>query len=405
MVASYFLRAQARHVVADSIFRSYAWLGFQFYESTVVVRPLHLLEDAIVTRRLDRWWLLPLCVFLASACIALGIMVTRPPERFAAPITECTGTAATDYECLRDRYQDLVRTAGVRAAFVELTDERNRVDAGLCHQLTHEIGRTAARRYGSVLEAYRHGDPYCGGGYYHGVLEVVVVAAGPAEMNRRADTYCVDLRTTARFSNDHLNCVHGLGHGFMAVLAGKVHMALGACDALTEDRERQACYSGVFMQNLMALHDYSQPTPNLDPARPLYPCTDVAVQYESQCYQRQTTYALMTHGDNFAAVFDLCEPLAPQARTACHQGLGRDAAQQALIMVKTEAARNGYTTDRCALAPDQGAQANCLVGAVKALLRFYLRDSEANAFCGTVDAALREGCWQAVATYIRQPES
>jgi hypothetical protein len=358
-----------------------------------------------VTRRLDRWWLLPLGVFLGSACIALGIIVAGPPERFAAPITECTGPAATDHECLRDRYQDLVRTAGVRAAFVELTDGHHGVDAGLCHQLTHEIGRTAARRYGSVSEAYRHGDPYCGGGYYHGVLEVMVVAAGPAEITQRADTFCGDLRTAAPFSNDHLNCVHGLGHGFMAVLGGQVHRALDVCDTLTEERERQACYSGVFMQNLMALHDTSQPAPDLDPARPLYPCTDVAAQYESQCYQRQTTYALMTHGDNFAAVFALCEPLAPQARTACHQGLGRDAAQQGLVMAGTEAARSAYTADRCALAPGQGAQANCLVGAVKALIRFYLRDSEANAFCGTVDPALREGCWQAVATYIRQPES
>jgi hypothetical protein len=366
---------------------------------------LHILEDAITTRRLDRWWLLPLCVFLASTCIALGIIVSRSPERFAAPITECTGPAATDYECLRDHYRDLVRTAGVRSAFVELTDERNRVDAGLCHQLTHEIGRAAARRYGNVSEAYRHGDPYCGGGYYHGVLEVVVVAARPDEMNRRAGTFCGDLRAMERFSDDHLNCVHGLGHGFMAVLGGKVHMALDLCDTLTEERERQACYSGVFMQNLMALHDHSQPAPDLDPARPLYPCTDVAAKYESQCFQRQTTYALMTHGGDFVAVFDLCEPLTPQARTACHQGLGRDAAQQALVVVETEAARSAYTTDRCVLAPDQGAQANCLVGAVKALIRFYSRDSEANAFCGTVDASLRDGCRQAVATYIRQPEA
>lgn len=358
-----------------------------------------------MTRRLDRWWLLPLCVLLGSACVALGIVVAEPPKRLGASVIECTGPTATDYQCLRDRYQDLVRTSGVRAAFDELTNEQNRADAGLCHQLTHEIGRAAARRYGSVTAAYQHGDPHCGGGYYHGVLEVVVVAAGPADITLRADTFCGDLRNAAPFSNDHLNCVHGLGHGFMAVLAGEVYMALQACDALTEERERQACYSGVFMQNLMALHDTSQPVPYLDPSRPLYPCTDVAMQYESQCYQRQTTYALMTRGDDFAAVFDLCEPLAPPARNACHQGLGRDAAQQGLVMAGTEAARSAYTADRCALALDQGAQANCLVGAVKALIRYYQRGSEADAFCGTVDATLREGCREAVDTYIRRPES
>lgn len=353
-------------------------------------------------RRLSRWWLLPLCVVLGSAGVALGVVVIKPPERLGTPVVDCV---ATDHLCLPDRYQALVRTSGVRAALDELGDGRNRADAGLCHQLTHEIGRAAARRYGTIALAYQHGDPLCGGGYYHGVVEAVVLAAGPADITRRADTFCGELRAAAPFSNDHLNCVHGLGHGFMAVLAGQMYAALKICDVLTEPRERQACYSGVFMQNLMALHDTSQPVPYLDPNRPLYPCTDVAKQYQSQCYQRQSTYALMTRGDDFAAVFELCARLTPPAQDACHQGLGRDAAQQGLVMAGEEAARNAYAAARCALGIDQVAQANCLVGSVKALIRYHHRGNEAEAFCATVHATLREGCRQAVGTYLRQPES
>ncbi|MGH3933039.1 MAG: hypothetical protein ACRDTF_24040, partial [Pseudonocardiaceae bacterium] len=186
---------------------------------------------------------------------------------------------------------------------------------------------------------------------------------------------------------------------------GELYESLRMCDTLGEERERDACYSGVFMQNLMALHDPSLPAPELDPAHPLHPCTDIAAKYESQCYQRQTTHALMTLGDDIAAVFDLCETLLPSVRTACHQGLGRDAAQQGLITAGTEAAQHAYAANRCGLAPDQGAQADCLVGAVKALIRYHLRDDEARAFCGAVDPALREGCRQVVDTAIRRPES
>lgn len=338
------------------------------------------------------------------ASIVAGIVMARPPagDDVSAPV--CTGPSTMHHVCVSEQYGDLVDGAGADAALAA-PPEQSLGDAARCHQLAHEIGRAAAHRYGTVAAAYRHGDRRCGGGYHHGVLEGVLVAAAAEGPMPHLDTFCGELRAAEPFGQDHLNCGHGLGHGVLAVLGGDLHGALAACDTLTEEREREACYSGVFMQNQMALHDLRVPAPHLDPDRPLYPCTEVATRHRSQCYQRQTTYALALFGDDFTTVFDLCRALEPAARTACHQGLGRDAAQQALVLAGPAPARHDHTSRRCALAPGPDAESACRAGAVTALVRYFGHGAEAEAFCATLAAALRSGCAQAVVAAVRKPES
>ncbi len=97
----------------------------------------------------DRWWLLPFAILVASALVALGIVVFEPSfvdrssgeaaHRGASEVavTDCSGALSTDYACHQQRYQNLVRESGVEAAFAELKDEyeKNELTKANSHQL------------------------------------------------------------------------------------------------------------------------------------------------------------------------------------------------------------------------------------------------------------------------------
>ncbi len=351
----------------------------------------------------DKWWLLPVGILVASALVALGIIVFGPAfigrssgeaaQRGAneAASADCSGARSTDYACHQERYQDLVRDSGVEAAFAELKDEyeKNELAKAKCHQLAHVIGRAAAERYSDLSATYGRGDNFCFAGYYHGAMETFVAEIGAEKMLEEADTLCADLRGEHReHSFYHYNCVHGLGHGFMGVLGNEVFESLEACDVLRDAWERENCYGGVFMENLMIEHNTGHPSKYLDTDRPLYPCTDVETRYKNACYIAQSPYTLKTQGEDFARAFDLCATAAEDDfRPACYQGLGRAADGQSM----TDVAK---TEDACMLGEDYDARANCLIGAVTHSIAFYQSDERARALCGSVEADLRDVCFK-----------
>ena len=352
----------------------------------------------------DKRWLLPLGILAASALVALGVVVFGPSfvarsseevaQRGASEAAaDCSGTSASDYACQQERYRDLVRdSAGVEAAFAGLKDEygKNELAKAECHQLAHVIGRAAAELYGDLAATYGRGDNFCFAGYYHGAMETFVAEIGAGKILEEADTLCADLRERQNRSFYHYNCVHGLGHGFMGVLGNELFEALEVCDALPDAWERENCYGGVFMENLMTERNTGNPSKYLDADQPLYPCTEVETRYKNKCYQNQTAYALKAQSNDFAKAFDLCATaVEDDFRPACYQGLGRAADGQSI----TDEAE---TEDACILGQDYDARANCLIGAVGHSIAFYQSDERAKALCESVEADLRDVCLRAV---------
>jgi hypothetical protein len=99
---------------------------------------------------------LPIGIVAASALVALGIVVFG--SYFVA--THCSGALSTDYACYQQRYQNLVHESGIEAAFADLKKEyeKNYFVRSECHQLTHVIGRAAAKRYGDIADTYSRGE-------------------------------------------------------------------------------------------------------------------------------------------------------------------------------------------------------------------------------------------------------
>jgi hypothetical protein len=356
----------------------------------------------------NKWWLMPFGILVVSALVSAGIVVFEPIGGAAAEVAQvgskaatggaprdCSGASANDYSCYQERYQGLVNDEGVEGAFTELKSEydKNRFIKAQCHQLTHVIGRSAADIYGDLGETYNQGDNFCWSGYYHGAMEQTVAEIGADEILDRADSICAELgEGDQKYSFYHYNCVHGLGHGFMGVQNNELFESLEVCDTMTDDWEKESCYSGTFMENIMAKDNPSHPSKELKADEPLYPCTEVEKRYKPQCYLMQTSYALETQDYDFQKVFDLCGTVESEFRPTCYQSLGRDASGNSVSDVEK-------TNSTCMLGEDYEARSNCVVGAVKDFVSYYSRDTEARELCDSFESDLRSVCRETAEEY------
>ncbi len=392
----------------------------------------------------DKWWLLPFGIFAVSMLVVLGVVVlepslagrpsaevvqqaaSEPDETSSSEATDCSDApasddachqeerhqeaasevatagcsdaSANDFACLQKHYQDLVRNSGVQAAFAELKNELPRSDlvSSNCHELTHVIGHAAVGLYGDIPNTYSHGDSFCWSGYYHGAMEAIVAKIGADKVLEEVDTLCAGLD-----SFYHYNCAHGLGHGFMRVQENELFESLEMCDELTDRWESNRCYGGVFMENVIDEDNPVHPSKYLKADQPFYPCNVVEDRYKDECYQRQSSYALKTQGNDFARVFEMCGEVA--FRASCYQGLGWDASVQSLKQSIGDV--NGSTRALCMLGGGYEARFNCVVGAVEYFVRHYYSDAQAKVFCETLSADLGTACLQEVEEYYSSLQS
>ncbi len=261
----------------------------------------------------------------------------------------------------------------------------------------HVIGRASYAHYGSLAEAFAHGDQFCWSGFYHGIMEQISKDKGYDYIIKNANTICQPVAEKyQRYSFNDYNCVHGLGHGFMEILNRDLFKSLAACDSMSDNWDRSSCYGGVFMQNIMNVqgpegYDPSN-YPYLKADQPMYPCTAVDDKYKEQCYLMQTSYALSIEKYDFSKVFDLCGQAGQYADT-CYQSLGRDASGQSISDVqKTDAS--------CRLGATNEAQTNCIIGAAKDFVSYFHDDKQAYQLCGAVPDYITQTCNSTVKDYF-----
>jgi hypothetical protein len=349
-----------------------------------------------------------LSILAVSALVGLSIIFFEPiskgPSSARAASVGCSGALATDYACHQQRYQDMTRDLGVRAAFAELKEEYKEDEfvKHNCHQMTHVIGRTAVGLYGDLPSTYDRGDPFCEAGYYHGAIEALVARTPSGEILEEADALCADTgRRHEQQPFNHYNCPHGLGHAFMAMLGYELFEALEACDvALTDARKKEFCYSGVFMQNIMDEDNSSEYSKHLKADQPFYPCTDVEARYKKMCYPYHVVYALETQGNDYSRVFDLCATAVEiDFRTVCYQALGKQATMYSIEEYATVVGQTTRTGTLCSLGEHLEARSDCAVGAVRQFIFHYHSDEQARAFCESINADSRAVCLRVADEY------
>ena len=301
-----------------------------------------------------------------------------------------------DYLCFEKHYKYMVANESISAAFVDL---KMRYDRGatvsyICHKLVHVIGRAASKKYPDATEAYMKGDHFCSSGYYHGVAEGFIYEKDMSEVPGIINSMCVKIPGREYYSIDYHNCNHGLGHGLMHISKSELFDALKLCDELSGEWERQSCYSGVFMENIIADSE-NHFTAYLKPEESLYPCTAVEQKYKTGCYVIQTSYVLKTNGYDFKNAFYQCSTVKEDFnKDVCYQSLGRDASG----LVMSDIPR---THENCMLGSDSREQLNCVIGASKDIIYYYHSDVQAKEFCNTFSDDIKNTCLTTVQDYYR----
>jgi hypothetical protein len=351
----------------------------------------------VVRKLFSNQLLLSLLIIAVAGAISWRIVGQTAHKVAYVPtsLSECQRASNKDYQCYAKYYSQLAYTQGPKAAFKDMEAAYN-TDTYVksqCHQLAHMVGRTAYEKTNDLVKAYAEGDSFCMSGYYHGAIEQAAQRVGADNIRKKANTLCKPLADKQRYSPDHFNCVHGLGHGLMAIENYNLFDALGACDALIDTWESSSCYGGVFMENVMLAIRGDGSTAYFHASEPLYPCTAVITKYKEQCYLIQTSYILAHNSFNFAQTSQDCAKADVGFDSICYQSLGRDALGSAF---NDPAKTYAYCSDNIS---DQNAVYYCIYGAVRNYLSYYRDKDTANKICQAAGPEIASRCLPEVAAY------
>ncbi len=104
-----------------------------------------------------------------------------------------------------------------------------------CHEMAHEIGHISYENFGE--QAFSFKDPFCGGGYLHGLLEEATIFDESMSLTEIVHTVC---------SGDiEESCLHGLGHAIYKSTQD-ISDSVKYCDKVRTNNKD--CYDGIYME-------------------------------------------------------------------------------------------------------------------------------------------------------------
>jgi hypothetical protein len=314
-------------------------------------------------------------------------------------------------DCYDQFLVPLVASHGVRVAMGTLNmlgarDAQLRADG---HVYAHAIGIAAGKAGGTnVGTVFASCTEIFQSGCYHGVIQAYF------ENVRAVDTGAVNglcRAYTATGADQWLRfqCVHGMGHGLTMFYAHHLPQALLGCDLLRDGWDRESCYGGAFMENIVNAtaphhashelhmhgsdHHAAQPFKALDSTDLQYPCSIMDQRYLVACYNMQTSVMLHFTQGNMRAAATACLDAPPAMRPVCYQSLGRD--------ISAYSRQDHHEAIRmCAFAKAE-YQPWCHFGVVKNFIDLTARVEDGVSYCRSVTGgANRLKCYEAVGEQV-----
>ena len=205
---------------------------------------------------------------------------------------------------------------------VRLIEEAGKVVGELCHERAHETGRLSYELFGAA--AFALSSHECEAGAFHGATEAMFKTRGTANLESDVRAIC----GTSDIFFFRLQCIHGVGHGLMAWTSYELYDSLDLCDRLETDRDQRACYSGVFMENVVGglSGTMGHFTDYLSDDDPHYPCNALTDRYVAPCYLYHSTRMLLMFEYDYDRVADECANAPEIGRYDCFESYGRDLA-------------------------------------------------------------------------------
>ncbi len=329
---------------------------------------------------------------------------------------EPTELSLTQYVDLYD--SDVALTRFLReygpAETVKALEEGARLTNADCHQRAHDAGRKAYDLFGAA--AFYLSSHECQAGSYHGATEALFRDRGTVNLKEDVLVLC----SYAAVSFYYLQCLHGVGHGLMAWTSYELPDALALCEELGTESDHQACYSGVFMENVIGglsgtmghVTEYLSEDPH-------YPCNSLHDDYVQMCYFYQSTRMMILFQNDFAKVSESCAAAPEEAHHHCFRSMGRDVGGFSvgnpergieLCGLVDSPANRGFCLEgavqnrfwdasgadealtMCGILTDQGDRFACYRTIVLRAQELYETDEAFQAFCGRVDEAFQAWC-------------
>lgn len=293
----------------------------------------------------------------------------------------------------------LVKAVGVKEAMARLVVESNAGVAFDCHQPAHKIGRMGYDK--QKQDAFRECNADCHSGCYHGAMESFLSEKGIDNLAKDIDEVCNIFET----GFGKFECLHGVGHGVLALLDYDLPGALKECQKLSDFFAQSSCYGGAFMENIIAAQGLGAEGPHsttwVKDGDPHFPCNaigpDQGMRY--QCYQMQTSWMLYKNGNDFRKAAAECLKAPAGLISVCFKSLGRDAAGQTVRDSEKMLAFCAYAKH-----PDTDYYKQCISGAMNVIVDFWgpRLKGQAAGFCAVVpDAAVKNSCYAELAGRIQ----
>ena len=317
----------------------------------------------------------------AGLVVAEGDMAaaTREPLAFEVP----EGEFQDPPELSRKEYVDLFQDDEMLTRFtrrygpahtVELLEKAEEHIDVFCHDRAHDAGRVAYDLFGAV--AFILASHECQAGAFHGATEALFRDRGTVNLTEDVETLC----GSASVPFFYLQCLHGAGHGLMAWTSYELPDALELCDEFSGERDREACYSGVFMENVVGglsgsmghFTEYLSEDPH-------FPCNTIDDRYLSACYLYHSFRMLNLFEGDYAKVGAACGDAPTAAQYYCFRSLGRDVAAVTLGQPAKAIEMCGDSVS------DVQGRSYCLAGAVQARFWGVEGAEEALSMCRMLD--------------------
>lgn len=291
-----------------------------------------------------------------------------------------------------------IKQEGVSVLMTRIVQESGGGSLTDCHQQAHRIGRLGYQASGEA--AFQGCNASCHSGCYHGAMESFLHEKGTVNLAGDIDRLCSTFSTSFGI----FECLHGVGHGVLALVNYDLPEAIRECDKLSNGFAQSSCYGGLFMENIIAAQGLGASLAGHETAwvnrmDPYFPCNGIeqsqALQHE--CWMMQTSWMLTLFSYDFKKVAVLCADAPAEWRSVCFASYGRDAAghtlrdpQKILELCAHASYVNGYYE-------------RCVAGAVNVIVDFWgpALAGQAAELCAMVtEKAAKGACYQTLAARI-----
>jgi hypothetical protein len=314
---------------------------------------------------------------------------------------DCRVDSAGPGPCYERRLLAVSAERGVRVAMGTL-NHLTQLDPELNlngHAVAHAIGIAAGRGKADVSREFASCTEILQSGCYHGVIQgyfETVDSVTSSSVNAMCAAYTgPEASRWLRFQ-----CVHGVGHGLTMLWSHNLPRALGGCDLFNDGWDRESCYGGAFMENIINATAPHHPGTRLAAERAAdhggghhhggaaaaeppfkamdstdlhYPCSVVDARYHTSCYGMQTSIMLhWTQGDMGRAA-EACAAAPGTMRYVCILSLGRDVAPRSGMDI-------GRSLEMCAIVDDE-YEPWCHVGVSKNFVDVTAKPEDGLAYC------------------------